>query len=229
MSGLSLESTIISRIKEIRDKANGQLDKETDEFIGSIQNEEDWKDEIQALVSALLNLRDLASKDISRMFDMRTVFFAIDGRNSHYDELIRIIDPENFTTVAKDLDSMVDSLVYDILDDGYLRIVRAEVTCGLVGFEDSGCTVVKHFLTTNEYMDRNAVSNRILDDFSYTPFKCEVVSLKMTWFGTIPKFTRIVEAVADKSNYDSTYNEKLANEIDALMNFDAVDEWVNEE
>ena len=229
MDSPSIESTIISRLMEIRGKADGQLDKETNGFIETIRNEEDWKDEIQALVSALLDLRDLASENISRMFDMRTVFFAIDGRNSHYEEMDGIIDPENFTTVAKDLDSMVDSLVYDILDDGYLRIVRAEMTCGLVGFEHSGYTVVKHFLTTNEYMDRNAVLNRILNDFSYSPFKYEVTSLKRTWFGTIPKFTRLVKVMSDRDNYDSVYNEKLAMEIDKLMCFKDDDEWADGE
>lgn len=223
------EESVVAELNDIREKADKQLDYELGEIVSLVRNGMPntlslTKEQALRLVHAALRLRRLPEG--MRVVDLKELLFAVNGYGGRYDVFLDIINADNYSTVSGALIKLIDSLIYDILDDGYIHVVRAVFLQTIPIGDNRESRYVQYHLNCHEYLERKEAEERILNSGIHV-FKVEVESMKDMWFGSIDKFCDFLEIIGDPGNYpdDDCYHEKLAAKLDELMEPDKFDNW----
>ena len=176
----------------LRKKAAVQLQDEWNELQDTL-----WENpESQRLAEAILKLRGMPDDvkfTLSEMLcDTVPASFLRDFKG--------IFDAHEFIRLPNALDSLITLLRYNILDDGYLRMVKAVIE------EDIGDRKIKtskFFLTTDEDTDPIKLTIRKLErEGTLGFFDPKLISVKRTCFGQVEKFVGMLEVLGGKDHWD---------------------------
>jgi len=174
----------------IKEKAAVQLQDEWNELQDTLRKTH----ESQRLADAIMNLRSLTEDN---KFTLAKIL--CDTAASFLSDFSVIFDTAEFIRLPNTLDSLITFLRYNILDDGYIRIVKAVIE------EDIGKKIKtsKFFLTTDEDTDPIELAMRKLEKDVRLGFDDpKLISVKRTYFGQVEKFTRMLEVFGDEDNWD---------------------------
>ena len=167
------------------------------------------------VVDAVLSWRQLSE---SQRYAIAQMWYAIDCP-SRYDMLKRIMDPENFTTVPKDLDYFLAEANYDLNDDGFLRVVRIEHPyMAKIRGTMVGDPWVEYVMTGQEWLLVGEAARKLEGRGSmfadYT-----VTKMTQIWFDdyTLDKFAGFLELLANPDNFD--YTKPMSGFSEALDKF----------
>ena len=199
---------LATNISELHSSAVNQIDKEFSELETFLKNEAK-PDEVR-IVNAALNLRRLYGW--TRMTKFNDLVFGLDGRGSKYSCLYAISDTGRSSTIARDLLDLVSQLSYDILDYGYLRLVRVKMNYQTF---KAGEEVyhVRYFLTRDENLTMKKIEEAVKD---HSPLPFRIVNVKKMRFSGLGQFASFLELLVDGFD-SSTYQDGLARRIDDLM------------
>ena len=209
-----------TNLSELHSGAVNQVDNEffkLEKFL----NDEAKPEEIR-IINAALNLRKLDAG--VRMVNFSSMLFELDRHGSRYSDLYAISDPEHFSTIATDLLDLVRRLRYDILDDGYLRLVRVKINYQTfkVGEE------VEHFcyfLSSREDLTMKKIEAAVNH---HSVFPLHVVNVKNMWFKSLEQFASFLELLSDGFDSKDPYQDRLAKWIDKLMKPETYRDWKEE-
>ena len=156
-----------------------------------------WEDpEAQRLADAIMSLRSLEEDNkftLSEMLCGTVLTSFLRGFNV-------IFNTNEFNRLPSTLGYLITSLRYSILDDGYIRIVKAVIE------EDTNARKAKtskFFLTTDEDTDPIELTlKRLKQDGTLGFINPKLISVKKAYFGQVEKFTRMLEVFGDKENWD---------------------------
>ncbi len=213
--------TLTTNISELHSGAVNQVDNEFIELEKFLKDEA--KPEEVRIINAALNLRRLDAG--VRMVNLHNMLFELDGHGSRYSDLYAISNPEHFSTIATDLLELVRRLRYDILDDGYLRLVRVKISYQTfkVGIgEEHFC----YFLSSCEDSTMNEVDAAVNH---HSVFPLHVVNVKKMWFKSLDQFASFLELLADGFDSKDPYQDGLAKRIDKLMKPETYKNWKEEQ
>lgn len=212
--------TLATNLSELHSGAVNQVDNEFFELEKFLKDEA--KPEEIRIINAALNLRKLDAG--VRMINFYSMLFELERYSSRYSVLYAISNPEHFSTIATDLLDLVRRLSYDILDDGYLRLVRAKINYQTfkVGEE------VEHFcyfLLSHEDLTMKKIEAAINH---HSVFPLRVVNVKNMWFKSLAQFASFLELLADGFDSKDAYQDGLAKRIDKLMKPETYKNWEEE-
>ncbi len=212
--------TLTTNLSELHSSAVNQVDNEFFELEAFLKDEA--KPEEIRIINAALNLRRMEAG--VRMVNFHRMLFELDG-HSRYSDLYAISNPEHCSTIAVDLLDLVRRLRYDILDDGYLRLVRVKMNYQTfkVGVgEEHFC----YFLLSHEDLTMKKIEAAV-NYHSVFPF--HVVSVKTMWFKSLDQFASFLGLLADGFDSKDVYQDKLAKKIDELMKPETYRNWTEVE
>ena len=212
--------TLTTNLSELHSGAVNQVDKEFSELETFLKDEA--KPEEIRIINAALNLRRLDAG--VRMVNFHSMLFELDGRSSRYSDLYAISDPEHFSTIAADLLDLVRRLTYDILDDGYLRLVRVKMNYQTFKAGEE----VEHFcyfLSSREDLTMKKIEAAVNH---HSVFPLRVVNVKNMWFKSLEQFASFLELLADGFDSKDPYQDRLAKWIDKLMKPETYRDWKEE-
>lgn len=212
---------LTTNLSELHSGAVNQVDNEFIELEKFLKDEA--KPEEIRIVNAALNLRKL--DEWMRMTKFHDMVFGLDGNSARYSDLYAISNSEHFSTIAVDLLDLIRRLNYDILDDGYLRLVRAKINYQTfkVGEE------VEHFfyfLLSHEDLTMKRIEAAVNH---HSPFQLRVVNVKTMWFKNLDQFASFLGLLADGFDSKDAYQDKLAKWIDELMKPETYRNWEEEQ
>ena len=210
-----------TNLSELHSGAVNEVDREFSEletFLKDKANPEEIR-----IVNAALNLRRL--DEGIRVVELYNMLFGLDVRNTRYSCLYRIADSSHYSTIASDLMNLVERLTYDILDDGYLRLVRVVVDYQTfkVGEE---APHVQYFLSCNENLKMGTIKAAV-NLHSVFPFR--VVNVKNMWFDSLDQFASFLWLLADGFDSKDAYQDGLAKMISKLMRPETYKNWEEEQ
>ena len=213
--------TIATNITELHSRAVNQVDMEFSELEAFLKKEA--KPEEIRIINAALNLRRL--DEWMRITNFHDIVFKLDGNGSRYSDLYAISNPEHCSTIAVDLLDLVRRLRYDILDDGYLRLVRVKMNYQTfkVGVGEEH---FRYFLSTHEDMTMDEIEAAVNH---YSPFPFHIVKVKNMWFKSLEQFASFLELLADGFDSKDHYQDRLAKKIDELMKPETYRDWKEEQ
>lgn len=205
-----------TNLSELHSGAVKQIDKEFSELEKFLK--EYAKPEETRVVNAALGLRKL--DEGIRVVELYNMLFGL-GSNNRYSCLYRIADSSHFSTIASDLMNLVERLPYDILDDGYLRLVRVKMNYQTfkVGIGEEH---FRYFLSSREDLTMKKIENAV-NHHSVFPF--HVVNIKNMWFKDLDQFASFLELLADGFDSKDAYQDGLARRIDKLMKPETYRNW----
>ena len=206
-------------LSELHSSAVNQVDREFAELETFLKNEA--KPEEVRVINAVLNLRRL--NDGIRMVDFHHMFFELDGSSSRYSDLYKLINPEHYSTIAAGLLDFVGGLTYDILDDGYLRLVRVKMNYQKI--EGGETEHFSYFLLSHEDLTMRKIEAAINH---HSVFPLRVVNVKTMWFKSLDQFASFLELLANGFDSNDVYQDGLAKKIDELMKPETYRDWKEE-
>lgn len=176
----------------IKEKAAVQLQDEWNELQDTL-----WEDpESQRLADAILKLRDMKE---NAKFTLSGILCDTVPASFLRDFKV-IFDTNEFILLPSTLDSLITRLRYSILDDGYVRIIKAVIE------EDIKVRKIKtskFFLTTDEDADPIKLTIRkIKEDGTLGYINPKLISVKRTYFRQVEEFIKMLEAFTNKDNWD---------------------------
>ncbi len=213
--------TLTTNLSELHSGAVNQVDNEFSELETFLKDEA--KTEEIRIINAALNLRRL--DDGVRMVNFHSMLFELDGHGSRYSDLYAISNPEHFSTITADLLDLVRRLSYDILDDGYLRLVRAKINYQTFNVGEE----VEHFcyfLSSREDLTVKKIESAVKH---HSVFPLRVVNVKNMWFKSLAQFASFLELLADGFDSKDPYQDGLAKRIDKLMKPETHKNWEEEQ
>jgi hypothetical protein len=180
-----------------------------------------------ALVEAALGLRNLCE---GHEVEANHILFEANNWRSRYMCLLDIMRHDEVLRVPQALENLITEANYDILDDGWLGLVRFEchnvwTPHGVIEDYSNklGDDYVIYRMNCNEYISKaglkknlqicQCMSTRIVDSSKYVSFK------------SIEDFTEFLKIIGDNGNYDRDNHKKIAEKLDALMHPEKVKEW----
>jgi len=204
-------------LSELHSGAVNQIDNEFFELEKFLRD--DATPEEVRVINAALNLRRL--DEGLRVVELYSLIFGLDGRSTRYSCLYRIADSSHFTTIASDLLNLIERLTYDILDDGYLRLVRVKMNYQTfkVGVGEEH---FRYFLSCREDFTMKKIEDAVR---RHSVFPFHIVKVKKMWFGDIDKFASFLALLADGFDSKDPYQDKLAKRIDELMEPETYEDW----
>lgn len=213
--------TLTTNLSELHSRAVNQVDNEFFELETFLKDK--TKLGLVRIMNAALNLRKL--NEWMRVTHFRDMVFGLDGNDSRYSDLYAISNPEHCSTIARDLLDLVERLSYDILDDGYLRLVRAKINYQTfkVGEE------VEHFfyfLLSHEDLTMKRIEAAVNH---HSPFQLRVANVKTMWFKNLDQFASFLGLLVDGFDSKDAYQDRLAKRIDELMKPETYRDWKEEE
>ena len=213
--------TLTTNLSELHSGAVNQVDSEFFELEKFLKDEA--KPEEIRIINAALNLRRLDAG--VRMVNFHRMLFELETYGSRYSDLYTISNPEHFSTIATDLLDLVRRLRYDILDDGYLRLVRVKMNYQTfkIGIGDEH---LSYFLLSHEDLTMKQIEAAVNH---HSPFPFRVVNVKTMWFKSLDQFASFLGLLADGFDSKDVYQDKLAKRIDELMKPETYRNWTEEE
>lgn len=209
--------TLTTNLSELHSGAVNQVDNaffELEKFL----NDEAKPEEVR-IINTVLNLRRLDAG--VRMVNFYSMLFELDGYGSRYSDLYAISNPEHFSTIATDLLDLVRRLTYDILDDGYLRLVRVKMNYQTFKIGEE-VEHLSYFLSSHEDLTMKKIEVAV-NHHSVFPF--HVVNVKNMWFNSLGQFASFLELFANGFDSKDPYQDKLAKRIDRLMKPETYRNW----
>jgi len=176
----------------IKEKAAVQLQDEWNELQDTL-----WENpESQRLADAIMNLRSLVEDSKFTLSEI----LCDNVPASFLRDFNVIFDTNEFIRLPNTLDSLITHLRYNILDDGYIRIIKAVIEEDI---EIRKIKTSKFFLTTDEDTDPIELTiRRLKQDGTLGYINPKLISVKRTYFGQVEEFTRMLEVFGDKENWD---------------------------
>ena len=176
----------------IKEKAAIQLQDEWNELQDTL-----WENpESQRLADAMLKLREMSEDAKFTLSEILCDTVPV----SFLRDFNVIFDTNEFIRLPNALDFLIIHLRYNILDNGYVRIIKAVIE------EDIRVRKIKtskFFLTTDEDTDPIVLTIRRLNqDGTLGYINPKLISVKRTYFGQVEEFTRMLEVFGDKENWD---------------------------
>ena len=216
-----MSMALSTNLSELHSGAVNQVDKEFCDLETFLKDEA--KTEEIRIINAALNLRKL--DEWMRLTEFHNMIFELDGHGSRYSDLYAISNPEHFSTIATDLLDLVRRLTYDILDDGYLRLVRVKMNYQTfkVGVGEEHFS---YFLSSREDLTMKKIEAAVNH---HSVFPLRVVNVKNMWFKNLDQFASFLELLADGFDSKDPYQDGLAKRIDKLMKPETYRNWEEEQ
>lgn len=186
---------------------------------------EDYPGSMQ-LIEAALGLRSLCE---GNEIEANHILFEANNWRSRYMCFLDIMRHDEVMRVPQALDLLITEANYDILDDGWLGLVRLEchdvwTPHGVIDDNSNklGNDYVIYRMNCNEYLSRSGLKKQLQ--------KCQCMktriidSCKYVSFKSIEDFTEFLKIIGDNNNYDRDNHKKIAEKLDALMHPEEVKE-----
>lgn len=166
-----------------------------------------------ALVEAMLRLRTLYSE--AQRYQVREILLGLSQTPSNeYWPVIDIMSPREYMRVPSALSSVLQAAFFDILDDGFLRLVRIEGN-----YYGGGKKFVLHRLVNREWTTRHEVEQKILEVIPMG----DITNIKRSWFDSLYAFADFLNILGNPDLIES--EEQLAYRLDELMKPEKTTEW----
>ncbi len=156
-----------------------------------------WEDpDAQRLADAMLKLREMTE---DAKFTLSEILCDTDSASFLRDFSV-VFNANEFIRLPNTLNSLITNLRYSILDDGYIRIVKADIEEDI---EIRKIKTSKFFLTTDEDTDPVELTiRRLKQDGTLGYINPKLISVKRAYFGQVEEFTRMLEVFGDEENWD---------------------------
>lgn len=190
-------------------KAIEQFDNNVDELNNLISRRPIFK----PLLKEIVHIRECASE--ARLYDTGQILYGGAGARTFLDYFMPVLNPNEHLIYPRSLCQLFNALLYNILDDGYLRICKIEILDDIQTFHSGKRFPVLPtknpeaktmcFLTTEEkFGDEMAdIGKNWLKRNEGMWINPQIVSFKIDWFGTIERFTDFMRLLGKKSNWKS--------------------------
>lgn len=206
---------------DLQKKAMKQLEKDWFELEDTFWDDPATKD----LADTMMKIRDLGGEQcftLSRMICGEPYSFL--------DDFHQIINKEEFLKLPHVLDNLITRLRYNILDDGYLRLMKLDILDDVDSKSNMqewlkqnnktmNRTAIRYFLYTGEWSDvKEIAESKMKTSFDSDFFNPILTSVKTNWFSSLDEFRSFLEVLVDPQNWAS-FEFTGFDKVEKLMNF----------
>ena len=206
---------------DLQKKAMKQFEKDWFELEDTFWDDPTTKD----LADTMMKIRDLDGEQcftLSRMICGEPYSFL--------DDFHHIINKEEFLKLPHVLDNLITRLRYNILDDGYLRLMKLDILDDVDSKSNMkewlkqnnktmNRTAIRYFLYTAECSDvKEIAESKMKAGFGSDFFNPILTSVKTNWFGSLDEFRSFLEILVDSQNWAS-FEFIGFDKVEKLMNF----------